>query len=91
MSRKFCAKIFVEQKLRRSDCVPCAFELYMACYIEKAMACVVRGYSVHKVIWEAMIREELVCSKVPTNAADRYAVAVMKEESIIGLSPKILT
>ena len=40
--------------------------------VEKGMVCVVRGYLVYKDIWAAVIREELVYSREPTNAADRY-------------------
>ena len=58
----------------------------MAC--EKKMACCVRGYHVYKDIWAAAIGEVLVCSREPTNAADRYAVAVPKKETIIGHLPR---
>ena len=53
----------------------------MACYSDKEMACVIRGYLMYKgtCIWAAAIGEELVCSREPTNAADRYTVAVTKE------------
>ena len=51
----------------------------MACYGEKSMDCVVGGYHVYKA---AAIGEELVCTREPTNAANRYAVAVKKELSL---------
>ena len=54
----------------------------MACYGEKEMAHVVRGYPIYKDIRAALIGEELVCSREPTNVADRYAVVVMKGETI---------
>ena len=34
------------------------------------------------------IGEVLICRKEPTNSADRYAVAVLKEETIIGHLPR---
>ena len=40
--------------------------------------CNIRGYHVYKEIWEAAIGEELDCRREPSNAIDRYAVAVMK-------------
>ena len=57
---------------------------------EKELACCVRGYHVYRDIWAAAIGEELECSREPTNMADRYAVAVRNEETIIGHLPKTL-
>ena len=51
---------------------------------ETEFACCVRGYYVYKTIWAAAVREVLICRREPTNSADRYAVAVLKEETIIG-------
>lgn len=51
---------------------------------ETELACYVRGYHVYKTIWEAAVGEVLSCRREPTNSADRYAVAVLKEETIIG-------
>ena len=48
------------------------------------MACCVRGYHVYKTIWAAAVGEVLICRREPTNSTDRYAVAVLKEETIIG-------
>ncbi len=36
----------------------------------------------------AAIGEELVCGREPTNMADRYAVAVLKQETVIGHLPR---
>ena len=60
----------------------------MACYGEKEVACCVRGYHVYKDIWAEAIGEELVCIREPTNTADRYAVAVLRRETIIGHLPR---
>ena len=51
---------------------------------ETELACCVRGYHVYKTIWAAAVGEVLICRREPTNSADRYAVAVLKEETIIG-------
>ena len=36
----------------------------------------VRGYHVYEDIWAAAVGEGLTCSRDPSNASDRYAVAV---------------
>ena len=51
---------------------------------EREVACCVRGYHVYKTIWGAAVGEVLICRREPTNSADRYAVAVLKEQTIIG-------
>ena len=58
---------------------------------ETEISCCVRGYHVYKDVWEAAIGEVLVCRREPSNAADRYAVAVTKEETIIGHLPRKLS
>lgn len=55
---------------------------------EAELACCVRGYHVYKTIWAAALGEVLICRREPTNSADRYAVAVLKEEMIIGHLPR---
>ena len=52
------------------------------------MACCVRGYHVYKTIWVAAVGEVLICRREPTNSADRYAIAVLKEKTIIGHLPR---
>ena len=42
----------------------------------------------YKDIWATAIGEELVCGREPTNMADRYAVAILKQESVIGHLPR---
>ena len=61
-------------KLHRK-CVIALIE--MVCGGEKKMECVLRGYDIYKdiyikipCIWAAVIREELVCTRQATNAAD---------------------
>ena len=48
----------------------------------------VRGYHVYKDRWAASVGELLTCSREPTNASDRYAVAVVKDGSTIGHLPR---
>ena len=63
----------------------CIIELIeMACCGGKKMECVIRGYHIYKYIRAAVIGEVLVCTREATNAADRYAIVVMKDETIIG-------
>ena len=57
---------------------------------EMKMACCVKGYHMYKEVWEAVIGEVLVFHMEPTNAADRYAVAVRKAATIIGHLPNKL-
>ena len=52
------------------------------------MACCVRGYHVYKDVWAATVGEVLACRREPSNASDRYAIAVLKRGSIIGHLPR---
>ena len=55
---------------------------------EYEVSCCVRGYHVYHHIWAAAVGEELICEREPTNDKDRYAVAVLKDGSIVGHLPK---
>ena len=55
---------------------------------ERDIPCCVRGYHVYQAIWTAAIGEELVCVREPTNAVDRYAVAVVRSGTVIGHLPR---
>ena len=46
--------------------------------------CCVRGYHVYEDTWEAAIGQGLECVREQSNAVDRYAVAVLKDDAIIG-------
>ena len=59
----------------------------MASHFEKE--CCVRGYHVYQRVWDAAIGENLTCRREPTNESDRYAVAVMKDDTVIGHLPCI--
>jgi hypothetical protein len=47
----------------------------------------IRGYHVYKEIWLAVIGECLPCEREVRNEKDRYAVAVKKEDTVIGHLP----
>ena len=49
--------------------------------------CCIRGYHVYQDIWEAAVDEDLVCRPERSNAHDRYAVAVMKNDLVVGHLP----
>ena len=38
-----------------------------------------RGYHVHRYIWDAVVGESLICRREPLNPRDRYAVAVVEK------------
>ena len=47
----------------------------------------VRGYHVYKSIWDPMNGEVLRLAREPDNCQDKLAVAVMKEDSVVGHIP----
>ena len=47
----------------------------------------IRGYHVYKQVWTA-IGEIFSCVRETSNSVDRYAVAVLKEDVVIGHLPK---
>ena len=47
-----------------------------------------RGYHVYKDRWAVAVGELLTCSREPTNARDRYAVAVIMDGTTIGHRPR---
>ena len=47
----------------------------------------VRGYHVYKEHWEAAVGEELECQRERRNGADAYAVAAVREGSVVGHVP----
>ena len=53
--------------------------------------CCVRGYHVYAHIWEAAVGEVLDCRREPENANDRYAMAVVKSDTIVGHLPRKLS
>ena len=52
------------------------------------MECCVRGYHVYQDEWKAAVGEEMECRRQRRNPADTYAVAVIKEDCIVGHLPR---
>ena len=48
----------------------------------------IRGYHIYKDVWVAVIGEDLSCEREPLNHVDRYAVAVLKDDTVVGHIPK---
>ena len=48
----------------------------------------VRGYHVYREVWDAIYGGELQCVRESTNAADRYAIAVTHEGTVVGHVPR---
>lgn len=48
----------------------------------------VRGYHAYKDIWTAVHGEELLCQREDGNRVDAFAVAVVKDETVVGHVPK---
>ena len=48
----------------------------------------VRGYHIYKDIWDALIGEELSCEREGANYADPFAVAIIKDDNIVGHVPR---
>ncbi len=44
----------------------------------------VRGYHAYKDIWTTVVGEELPCQRERANPRDPFAVAVLKDEAIVG-------
>ena len=61
---------------------------YIAMMEEREVPCCVKGHHVYQAMWVAVVGEELACEREPTNASDRYAVAVLKDGVIIGHLPR---
>ena len=49
---------------------------------------VIRGYHEYKDVWVAVVGEELLYTREPTNREDRFAVAVTKDSNIVGHKPR---
>ena len=49
---------------------------------------VVRGYRTYKDIWAAVYGEELLCEREAGNWVNTFAMAVMKDGTVVGHIPK---
>ena len=47
-----------------------------------------RGYHAYKDTWATVHHEELSCERETGNRVDAFAVAVMKDETVVGHVPK---
>lgn len=52
---------------------------------------VIRGYHEYKNIWEAAFGECLQCQRERSNGHDPYAVAVVKDDNVVGHVPRKLS
>ena len=48
----------------------------------------VRGYHVYNAVWEAVVGDELECRRETSNRVDRYAVVVVKDDTVVGHVPQ---
>jgi hypothetical protein len=48
----------------------------------------IRGYHIYKDVWTAIMDEELCCRREPFNTADPFAVAVVREDTVVGHVPR---
>ena len=58
---------------------------------ELILESVVRGYHVFQHIWNAVITEELPCRVETGNPSDRFAVAVLKQDTAVGHVPRLFS
>ena len=49
--------------------------------------CCIHGCHVYQEIWDAAVDEELICQPERSNAHGRYAVAVLKNDVVVGHLP----
>ncbi len=50
--------------------------------------CCIRGYHEYMTVWTAIRGEIIDCRREPENTKDRYAVSIIKEDTIIGHLPR---
>lgn len=60
----------------------------MADLVSFTIAAMVRGYHIYRDIWQATVNEELACQREIGNAADPFAVAIIKSGVIVGHVPR---
>ena len=46
---------------------------------------------IYKDIWSSTVGEHLICERETLNSTDRYAVAVLKDDIIIGHFPRVMS
>ena len=48
----------------------------------------IHGYHVYKDWWGALIGEGVLCEREPFNDEDRYAMAVLKDDTVVSHIPR---
>ena len=48
----------------------------------------IRGHHIYYPVWTSYVGEQLVCIQEPLNSVDRFAVAVKKDDSVVGLADR---
>lgn len=66
----------------------CSTSLALISMVEWMFQSVVRGYHVYKDTWNAVIGEELPCRGETSNRHDSFAVAIIKNNSVVGHVPR---
>ena len=51
---------------------------------ELGVASIVRGYHIYKEIWTPFLMEHLECKWEEGNDKDRYAIAVLRQDTVVG-------
>ncbi len=51
-------------------------------FYECSLPSCIRKYHIYKELWQPTIGEELACTREQNNVVDRYAVAIMKENTL---------
>ena len=51
----------------------------------------IHGYHIYKDIWNSTVGEHLICERETLNSTDRYAVAVLKDDVVIGHLPRVMS
>ena len=51
----------------------------------------VTGHHVYKGIWSPFIEEEMLCEVEPDNIHDKYAIKVLKDNTVVGHVPRELS
>ena len=58
---------------------------------EFSFTSVILGYHVYKNIWNAIVGDQLPCTRETSNRHDPFAVAVVKDDAMVGHIPRKLS
>ena len=59
----------------------------LLCYEEESCIC---GCHLYQSIWTAEVGESLICEREPFKSSDRYVVAVLKDNVVVGHLPNFV-